>query len=267
VKILVHPLTGKQYRLGRKRPRVPHGRSSFHEMLEAKVLPDVAVPGSTNYSAAAMAALSNVYCNSSVGCCVISGGEHIRGVTSFNSGQGVIFTDAQTIRQYSAIGGYNPNDPSSDEGCDENTALAYWETNGFADGVLLDNAVTVDATNADEVRLACFLLENLYPCGELPDAWISPLPESSGFTWDVAGDPDPENGHCVAGVDLSQDGIVIDTWGMLGILTHAALAKYYVPENNGALFVLLSPDVISRLTQKSPAGYTIDALVEYLSQI
>jgi len=273
MKILVHPLTGKQYRLGRNHPKHPHGRSSFRDMLNARVLPQVTVPDSTNYAAAAQPALADIYGNDSLGDCTIAAGFHIRGVTSFNGGQGIVFTEDQVVQDYSAITGYDPNavlvdgQNPTDQGADENTVLAYWAQTGFPDGVLLDEYVSVNAADDAEVRLACYLFENLYFAVDLPDEFVSPMPSGSGFAWNLAGDPEPENGHAFSGVDLVPGGIVIDSWGMTGTFSQAAIEYYASPAQGGALFTLLSPDVISRLTQKSPAGYDIGALTEYLGQL
>ena len=81
---------------------------------------------------------------------------------------------------------------------------------------------TVDATNIEECQTALWLFENLYFGLELPDAWINPMPSASGFVWDAAGAPDPDNGQCVVGVGYTAAGITIDTWGMTGLMTNEA---------------------------------------------
>ena len=234
--------------------------------MAAGVLPSVTVPASTSYASAADASLANIYCNDTLGDCVIAGAAHVRGVTSGNSGKLVMFTPEQIVAQYSAIGGYNPAAPNTDQGCDEQTALNYWETTGFPDGVKLVNAVAVDATNEVEVRLALYLFENLYFGVGLPDAWVNPFPSGPGFVWDVSGDSDPNNGHCFVAVDLLPSGVVIDTWGMLGTLTEPAIAAYAVPAAGGQLFALLSPDTVSAISGKSPAGYDTATLTQFLSE-
>ena len=47
-----------------------------------------------------------------------------------------------------------------------------------------------------------------------------------GFVWDVAGPANPDNGHCFVGVGYTDIGVVIDSWGMLGTITWAAIAAY-----------------------------------------
>lgn len=274
MKIITHPCSGQQFKMGRCRPSAPHCRSSFKDLMAAKVLPDVTVPSTTHYSAKAPASLHNIYKNDVLGDCVIAGGYHVRGITSANGGKSVLFSDDQVIQDYSAIGGYNPKatpdqngENPTDQGCDENVALKYWETTGFPDGVKLVNAIAIDATNIEEVRLALYLFENVYFGVELPDAWVNPMPAGPGWRWDKTGVPDQNNGHCFIGVDLVPDGVKIDSWGMCGYLTNAAISYYASPSQNGQLFTLLTPDIICNVTKKSPAGYDLTTLTTYLSQL
>jgi hypothetical protein len=178
-------------------------------------------------------------------------------------------SNTEIIGLYSAIGGYVPGDPSTDQGCDEQTALNYWENNGALPPHKTNPTgqhriagwMTVDSTNAEECQTALWLFENLYFGIELPDAWINPVPKASGFTWDVAGDPDPNNGHCVAGVGYNSTGIAIDTWGMTGVMTYAAVAKYPKQASGGELYTVVSMDAISKANEKAPNGFDWSQLI------
>lgn len=274
LKTITHPVTGQSFKMGRKRPTLT-AKLTFKQIADAGVLPNVTVPQTTNYSGIAAKSLHDIYKNDVWGCCVVAGAFHVRGVTSFNStkGYGVVFSDAQVEHDYAAIGGFDPSKTQpdgsnpTDNGCDEITALNYWRTHGFPDGVKLLNYAAVDPTNVAEIKLAMYLFENLYFGVELPDAWVNPFPQNPGFVWDVAGDPVPENGHCFIGCDLHKKGIKIDTWGMTGEITFDAIAKYASDRNGGQLFTLLTPDIVNRLTQKSPAGYDITTLTKYLAKV
>lgn len=248
-------------RLGRTRPAPSAARKvSLRDYLRSASLPTP--PRSTNYSYPAAVSISRVYLNDRLGSCVVAGGCHVRGVTSANAGGGpVLFTDADVVAMYGAIGGYDPRDPTTDRGCDEITALRYWQRVGFPDGVRLAGWVRVDATDPDECRLALYLFENLFLGVELPGAWLDPAPQRDGFTWDIAGNPDPENGHCIVAGGYDDAGLDIYTWGMLGQLTWRALAKYATPASGGELYALLSPDMVASAQAKAPNGLAWDALV------
>lgn len=216
-------------------------------------------PAACDYTTKAAACLALVYMNDSLGDCVIAGGYHELGLWTGNAtGSPFLATDAQIVADYGAIGGYNPSDPSTDQGCDEQTALTYWMSHGYADGSKLGAFVGVDATNPDEVRSCVLCFETVFLGIELPDAWISPFPSSSGFVWDVAGDPDPSNGHCVVVVGYNDVGVQIATWGMIGTITWAALAKYCSSTSGGEIYALLSPDEVSG--DEAPNGFDSEAL-------
>ncbi len=260
---------GRQFRLGRNRPARRKLATTMKQLRVDDVLPPIVVPDSTDYRTAALPSLRNVYGNDRLGDCVIAGGAHVRGVTSFNAGGGSLFTDDQIILQYAAIGGYDPNDPDSDQGCDENTALNFWRTTGWPDGVKLIRAVSVDPTSISEINEALYLFENLFFGVSLPEEWIDPIPSGDGFDWTLAGPAIPENGHCFIGCDIAPGGagIIIDTWGMLGTISYAAIAQYASAGSSGQLFTLLTPDIVDRVTAKSPAGYDVETLTEYLNAL
>jgi hypothetical protein len=248
---------GRTVKFGRKRPVAAGPRLKMANYLRAALPP---APAAVDFSAAGQPALSNVYLNDSLGDCVIAGGYHIVATETGNAGDLFVANDDQLIKDYGAIGGYVPNDPSTDQGCDEPTALNYWLANGFANGTKPLGWLAVDATNRAELQSALFLFENLYFGVELPDAWVNPFPDN-GFTWDVAGQPDPNNGHCVIGVGYGDAGVKIDTWGLFGTVTWAALAKYFVPSAFGAVYVLLTPDQLTKGQTKAPNGVDWSSLI------
>ncbi|MBV8359373.1 MAG: hypothetical protein JO189_15770 [Deltaproteobacteria bacterium] len=247
-------------KLGRKRPLVkgPHLRLA-HYLTPA--LPPA--PASVDYLPAASAALAEMYLNDQLGDCVIAAMAHIEGVLTGNAGNPALtYSDAQITALYSAIGGYVPGDPNSDQGCDEVTALNYWQSTGAPAGShKIAGWLTVDPSNRAEYEAALWLFENLFFGVELPDAWINPEPQLSGFVWDVAGSADPQNGHAFAGVAYDAQGVKISTWGMEGVITHAAIAEYCANADGGQLFVVISQDSVNRASQKAPSGMNWAQLV------
>jgi len=261
VKRITHPETGQVVYLGRNRPPVGRPRLRIRDYIKLSVLPTP--PATFDYSPAAMASLSRIYFNDRLGDCVIAWLAHLIGVLTGNgTGNPFLFTDDQIVALYSAIGGYVPGNPSTDNGCDEWTALEYLKTTGAPAGQNQDvAAVSVDGSNPSEYLAALWLLENLMYGVELPDAWISPFPSAPGFVWDVAGDADPQNGHCFGAVGATPAGLKISTWGMLGMITPAATAKYATTAGSGELYAVLSQEVLQRATDKSPSGVDWEHLV------
>ena len=262
MKTLIQPQTGNTFKMGRRRPIARTPRFSLKNYL-MQSLP--APPASVDYSAAAAPALSQMYDNDTVGDCVIACMGHIEGVFTGNAGEApFIVPNSDIIALYSAIGGYVPGDPSTDNGCDEQTALNYWAHKGLTNWkksrYKIAAWLAVDGSNLTEVRAALWLFENLMFGIELPDAWVNPAPQSSGFVWGQAGPPDPENGHCVAGVGYSQGGVTISTWGMTGIMTNGAVSQYTKESKGGELYTILSEDAIVKATQKAPNGFNFSQL-------
>jgi len=249
-KTVFAPHLGKNVKLGRKRSVASCPHLKLRNYLR-KSTPSP--PGSADYTAKAATALGNVYMNDTLGCCVIAGGYHVVGVETGNAGNLFVASDGQITTDYGAIGGYNGT-PGTDNGCDMQTAMNYWVSKGFANGTKLVGWLAVDASNEEEVQTACYLFENLYTGMELPDPWINPMPSAAGFVWDAVGDPDPENGHCIMGAGYDGQGIIVDSWGLLGKATYAALKKYAIQASGGELYVLLSPDQLARGQTKAPNG-------------
>ena len=252
--------TQRKYRMGRKRPVARCPRLTLGNYLYRGLAPP---PPSCDYTAKAAKAIGEMYMNNQLGDCVIAGVAHLVGVMTGNAtGKPVLYTQKQIVALYSAIGGYVPGDPNTDQGCDEQTALNYWQQTGAPAGHhKIAGWIGVNGADPTEVRTALWLFENLCFGIELPDAWINPEPTHSGFVWDVAGDPDPNNGHCVVGVGYDDKGVTIATWGMTGTITDAAIAKYATQVGSGELYTVVSEDTIVKAAGKAPNGFDWSQLV------
>ena len=249
---------GRTYKLGRKPPKAPQ-KAPLRFARYATSLP--APPATLDLTAAAMTPLRNIYGNDTLGDCVIAGGYHQVGVATGNAGSAFVASTAQIIADYSAIGGYVPGRPATDQGCDLPTANAYWTNHGFANGTKLAGWLAIDPTNQTEVMQAIWLFESADFGVSLPDQWVNPMPENDNFVWGVAGNPDPNNGHCFVGVGYNATGVIIDTWAEFGTVTWAAVAKYAASSAQGELYVLLTPDIIAKATAKAPNGFDWPTLV------
>lgn len=262
VKTIVHPVSGRTFKLGRKAPiGLPMlRRARFADYARDSYLPTA--PPAYDWSDKASASLGNVYVNDRLGCCTIAAMAHIVGVlTSFSPGGPVVFTDAQIKALYSEIGGYVDGDESTDNGCDVHAVLDHWLSRGAPDGVNeIAGALALDPSNPAQYKLAGWLFENLYVGAALPDAWINPMPAGSGFRWDAAGNADPENGHAFMSYGATPDGVAIDTWALKGLMTDRAVAEYCAPKNGGELYCVVSREAIVKGTLKAPNALDWDQL-------
>jgi hypothetical protein len=249
----------QHFRMGRIRPVARCPRFSLRNYLTRDLS---APPASCDYSAKASTALSEMYLNNTLGDCVIAGIGHVVGLLTGGAGKQYLYSNDQIIKLYSAIGGYVPGKPNTDNGCDEQTALNYWQHEGAPVGSnKIAGWMSVNGNDPTEYRTALWLFENLYFGLELPDKWISPFPSAPGFIWNVAGPPNPSNGHCVVGVGYSPKGVKICTWGMLGLMTDAAIAKYATTAGAGELYTVVSQDAINKAAAKAPNGFDWSQLI------
>ena len=247
------------YKFGRRKMIAPKTCMRFRDYQQL-AFPEP--PASGDYRPKAASALAQMYGNDQLGDCVIAWMAHAIGVFTGNAtGTPVIFDSADIIKEYGAIGGYDPNDPSTDQGCDENTALDYWVSTGFiAPEHRISGFVSIDATNPKECAAAVWLFENLMFGVALPDEWTHPIATGSGFVWDVGGDPDPDQNHCFGSASWDEQGVGVETWGMDGKITYAAMAKYAVASAGGQLFSVITPEIISRATMRAPSGFDFNQL-------
>ena len=261
-------------------------RLKDHLLRNLKGAIAITLAGTLTYAPLGQAALAQIFGNDRLGDCVIAWGYHLVGIATGNADQGQPFiaTETQIESDYSAIGGYVPGDPSTDNGCDPITAFQYWMTTGFADGTKLAGYVAIDATDPEEVMTAVTAFENVTFAVCLPAAWVAGMSTlAPGFVWDVAGPPVAANGHCFGGmgygapasgttaaiqvVGYTSAGILICTWGMLGIVTWAAVAAYAVPSAGGGLWSLLTPDQIAKAQVTAPNGINWPGLLADLASI
>jgi hypothetical protein len=215
----------------------------------------IVVPTTTSFRTAADKSLRKMYLNDSLGDCVIAARNHRLGVLTGNAtGTPVIATDAQIKSEYHDIGGYDGT-PATDQGCDMIVAADYGVSTGYIDGSKDLGYLIIDATNKDQVKLAMFVFEDLDIAIPLPDAWISPFPSADGFTWDVTkSGSNPNNGHCIPGIDIATNGIMVDSWTLEGVITFPALADYAVDKVGGCILVHLNPDMLAKAMAKAPNG-------------
>ena len=256
---------GNTFRFGRRPPSVRGPRLSLKNYI-MKGLPSP--PASAEYSNKAAPALRQIYGNDIYGDCCIAALGHIEGVFTGNAGDLFVYSEGQIVKLYSEICGYIPGEPGTDQGCQLVDVMNYWKTTGAPDGNHKIAAwVAVDATNPEEYKTAMWLFESLYIGLDLPDAYISPFPSSQGFVWDVAGDPDPQNGHCICGIGYQSNGVNIATWGLDGLLTDAAIAKYVPTSAGGEMYTILSQDSINKAKQTVRSGFNFSQLLADIESI
>jgi len=206
--------------------------------------------------------------NNQLGCCVISHHAHFLANITSQIGKPFIYSDQEIVSDYHAIGRYIPGDPWTDQGCNIETDLSYLQSTGFADGSKVLGSVNLDPDSPLALSQSIWITGGVCFGMSMPDAWINPAPQQSGFVWDVAGDPDDSNGHCFTGFAYPTAlGIAIATWGMVGTITWGAIAKYGAASVNGEVHSYVNPDMVDPATGLAPNGLTLSQICTYFNAL
>ena len=197
---IVTTAAGRKLHVGgriRPRPHAPRLALANYLRMHPPALPPY--PLELDYAFKGSPAIHQMYLNDQLGDCVPAGAAHLIGSWTGNAGSPAIFTAGAIKTAYANFSGGAY--PVQDSGCDEEFALNYWAAKGFAPDAPNPHKivawVSVDATNRWQVKMALWLFGGLMSGAEIPDAWVNPGPEGDGFTFDVAGPPNPSNGHCL----------------------------------------------------------------------
>lgn len=179
--------------------------------------------------------------NDSAGDCVFAGFDHEHMLFNRLAGHDVSFTTANALSDYSAVTGYNPNDPSTDQGTVVRDGLVYRKNTGLigADGKRHKIAAFASIDPKDwNTMIRCVWTFGVVGMGfEFPQsAW-----DQVGGVWDVVSGSPIDGGHYVPVVgspDTSGQATCI-TWGKRQVMTREFYEKYndeaWVPLSQEAL--------------------------------
>jgi hypothetical protein len=153
--------------------------------------------------------------NNSLGCCTIAGAGHGKQVWTANTGTIVTPTDAQILDGYEKADGYNPADPSTDQGGVETDVLTYWKVNDLV-GIKIEDFIPVNPSNIDHAMKAIERFGFLYGGHPLP---LTAQNESTWFVDPAGGSralAGSWGGHCVVWpvYDAGARMLSCCTWGM-----------------------------------------------------
>jgi len=189
-----------KYKLGRK-PYKPSPRDlKLSKYLKVELLPTI--PPQYGDEGLIPANEWGMLGNNIVGNCVICAIWHM--IILWNKAAGkTINVSAQTaINTYSAITGYDPNNPDSDQGTDERSALLYALNTGFTDddGNIhkIGAFANIDITNQSYLDAAAYIFETILLGIQFPDSAMEQF--NNVQVWDVVPDATIEGGHGICQV-------------------------------------------------------------------
>ena len=188
--------------------------------------------------------------NDQVGNCVIAAMLHYIMAAQANVGKPVTFTTQQALDLYSAITGYNPADPSTDQGTAWTDALAYWQTTGcYGHNILGWAALDISSLDAIRQGISIFggVLIGTAVTQSMEDQFHKSQPWNGPFSGAVVGF------HAIPWLGFGRRGQTCITWASRLQMESAALSQ--VDE----AYVVVTHDWLDAQST-SPSGLNLDAL-------
>jgi len=198
--------------------------------------------------------------NDELGCCTISAAGHMIQAWTAANGSQVIIPDDEIVAAYSAVGGYVPGDPSTDQGAYALDVLKYWRDVGIG-GHKIRGWVSVNPLDRLHMEIAANLFGGIYAGFDLPlsarnqEAWAVPGGGPVG-----EGTPRSWGGHMIPLLNDGPLGHVCVTWGAPKTITwqfdgayceeaYALVAEDWAPPGRAAPSGLLIDDLMADLAQ------------------
>ena len=219
-----------------------------------------------------------MFLNNQIGCCAIAGPYHLLMLWLKQGGKDVTFIDANVLKVYEDISGYDPNDPSTDVGCQLRDVLKYWKNVGMPDseGNLhkIGAFARLNLKDHEEIKIAQYLFSGL-DIGFMVPAFIMQLFQQGIYYWDVQTiNAQILGGHCVVPtgygkynkkvkaevVAVTKEGVWVITWGRAVFMTWDFWNKF-VDE----AWVVFDPEMLDN--DKSPDGFDSNKLLAYLKKL
>ena len=238
-----------RYRLGRLPNDPAKPRVQLRPLIGATLTPPPSVDWVSGVKSWNMAA------NDRLGDCTCAGAGHMVTQTEhYGQAHDVVIADADTIKMYSAISGYNPKTGAHDDGAELQDALGYWRKTGLA-GYKIEAFAQIDASDLDLVRSAISVFGACYTGFAFPGSAMDQF--DAGKPWTVVKGSKNEGGHCVPIMGYDQASFTCITWGAAQKMDLAFYQKYFVPEND--VWVAIDTDWL-RAVGTSPAGLDVATL-------
>ena len=200
--------------------------------------------------------------NDTVGDCVIAGALHETMLWTHNGSTEIPVSTAAAIQNYSAITGYNPNDPNTDQGTDPQKAASYRRKTGIVDANgkrhKIGAYLAITPGSVQEHLIALYLFGAVGVGIKFPKSAMDQF--NNGQVWDVVPGSPIEGGHYIPGVARRNGQLVIVTWGKEQPMTDAFLQEY-----NDESLAYVSAEYLNGGV--SPEGFNLAQLKADLAQV
>jgi hypothetical protein len=245
------------FKLGKLAPKLLLSTPAFGDYIDRATTWPVVKPRGWEY--AVPASKLDILANDVLGDCVIAAMMHHAQAETANTSNPLTPTRQLTVETYSAITGYDPKDPSTDQGTCYSDALAYWKLHGIP---LLDSKghevihqilgwASLDLSSIAQQRYACDLFGGTLMGIQLPQS-----AENCTSNWTVVPGSPLVGGHGVNRVGQGTDGWHLGSWGMWIPGTWEFSLKYADED-----YVVWSPAWVDAQTGKTPSGVNLNRLI------
>jgi hypothetical protein len=204
--------------------------------------------------------------NDRYGDCVWAGAAHEHMlINKVVQGIDVLFEDSTVLADYAAATGFDPNDPSTDNGSDVHKALDYRRKVGIADSTGVRHKigayVSLDPKNWDHLEQAAYIFGAVGIGFEFPASAMDQF--NAHEPWDYVPGSKVEGGHYVPTVGSmeSKDQATAITWGRRQVFTTAFYEKY-----NDESWVYITTEEL-RNDGTGLHGFDIQKLNSYLAAL
>lgn len=205
--------------------------------------------------------------NDQYGDCVWAGAAHEHILENRAAGRTVAFTTQGVLSDYSACTGFDPNDPSTDQGTEIRVALKYRQKTGIIDaegqrhkiGAYLQlSASRIQQGDFSELAEAAFLFGAVALGIEVPQSAMTQFNDDRMWSY-VAGSP-IEGGHYVPLI-AHRKHLEVVTWARVQPVGTRFLERYI-----SEAWALVSPDFLNA-TGETPQGFNTAQLNADLAQL
>lgn len=236
-----------QLRLGKAPARKDAVKFKLSNYLDLAALP---TPPSKGGHQALVLDWEGMLGNDKYGCCVWSGAAHETILWNKEAGQPVKFDALSVLSDYSAVTGFNPNDPNTDQGTDMQVAASYRRKTGVKDATGKRHQVAaylaIKPGDETELKQAVYLFSNVGIGIQFPVSAMTQF--NAGKPWTVVSGSKIEGGHYVPIFGYDAKYVYLVTWGKLQKASWGFIKKYM---DEGIVY--LSDEMLS-------SGESIDGL-------
>lgn len=197
--------------------------------------------------------------NDRYGDCVWAGAAHETMLWNKTAAKDVPFSDESVLSAYTAVTGFNPDDPSTDSGTDMQLAASYRRKTGMKDanGAMHTIAAYLAIQNVTELKQAIWLFEAVGIGVQFPASAMQQF--NAGKPWTVV-KSQIEGGHYIPGLSYDAKGIYVVTWGKVQLATWGFIKKYM-----DEAIVYLSPEMFTN--GKSIEGFDLVTLQKDIASL